>query len=339
MTRDARDAWRGLDNMMGKQKKQRVQCNDPATFANDLNQFYARFDIHNYSQECDRICDSLFPKIQDTESLVISEESVNSVFARINPRKAAGPDGLGGRVLKECRHQLSHVFTRLFQLLFDTHCVPRIWRTSLITPVPKKPQAKVMNDFRPVALTSVLCKSMERIVCNHLTSSVANRMDPLQFAYRAKRGVEDATLTVLDLAMRHLDNTGTFVRVLLMDFSSAFNTIQPHLLLSRLVDLDVSPQIVLWIRSFLRDRPQRVNVNNLLSNELILSTGAPQGCVLSPILFSIYTNEITCSTSILTLIKFADDMALVARLKDESSLSQYFDFINYLTNWFDSSFF
>ena len=59
-----------------------------------------------------------------------------------------------------------------------------------------------------------------------------------------------------------------------------------------------------------------VCVNSVKSNELILNTGAPQGCVLSPILFSIYTNEIMSNTTTLTLIKFADDMALVARLKD-----------------------
>jgi hypothetical protein len=123
-----------------------------------------------------------------------------------------------------------------------------------------------------------------------------------------------------------------------MDFSSAFNTLQPHLLLSRLLDLDVPSNIVLWIRAFLCGRPQRVNVNGCMSKELVLNTGAPQGCVLSPILFSIYTNELTCNSSILTLIKFADDMALVARLTDEHSLSEYFLYIDSLTSWFDSSF-
>ena len=122
-----------------------------------------------------------------------------------------------------------------------------------------------------------------------------------------------------------------------MDFSSAFNTLQTHLLLLRLLDLDVSPSIVLWVRAFLRDRPQTVCVNSVKSNELILNTGAPQGCVLSPILFSIYTNEIMSNTTTLTLIKFADDMALVARLKDEQSLSSYFNFIGHLISWFDES--
>ena len=57
------------------------------------------------------------------------------------------------------------------------------------------------------------------------------RMDPLQFAYRAKRGVEDATLTLFNLIASHLDTSGTTVRDLFMDFSSAFNTIQPHVLI------------------------------------------------------------------------------------------------------------
>ena len=196
----------------------------------------------------------------------------------------------------------------------------------------KKSHAKDLNDFRPIALTSVICKSLEKIVCNHLTASVANRIDPLQF------GVEDATLTLMELVTHHLGQTGIFIRILMMDISSAFNTLQTHLLLSRLLDLDLSPSIVLWVRAFLRDRPQTVCVNSVKSNELMLNTGAPQGCVLSPILFSIYTKEIMSNTTTLTLIEFADNMALVARLKDGQSLSGYFNFIGHLISWFDESY-
>ena len=64
-------------------------------------------------------------------------------------------------------------------------------------------------------------------------------MDRLQFAYKAKRGVEDATLTLFNLISSHLDSPGTTVRVLFMDFSSAFNTIQPHVLVKTLLDLGV----------------------------------------------------------------------------------------------------
>ena len=223
--------------------------------------------------------------------------------------------------MRECSSSLSSGFCNLFQILLNLHYVPRVWRTSSIIPVPKSSHAKDLNDFRPIALTSVICKSL----------------DPLQFAYKAKRGVEDAILTLMELVTHHLDQRDTFTRILLMDFSSAFNTLQTHLLLSRLLDLDVSPSIVLWVRAFLRDRSQTVCVNSVKSNELISNTGAPQGCVLSPILFYIYTNEIMSNTTTLTLIKFADDMALVARLKDEQSVSSYFNFIGHLISWFDES--
>ena len=146
---------------------------------------------------------------------------------------------------------------------------------------------------------------MESIVHCQLTTAVAGRMNPLQFAYRAGRGVEDVTLTLLDTVSKHLDSTGNFVRILFMDFSSAFNTIQPHLLQQRLLDLQVNPTLVLWIRTLLCDRPQRVCVRidplsvptgggsfaectvlsdgSVMSKELVLNTGAPQGCVLSPL--------------------------------------------------------
>ena len=75
-----------------------------------------------------------------------------------------------------------------------------------------RPGAKEINDFRPVALTLIIAKCMERIVCNQLIVSVANRMDPLQFAYRARRRVEDATLTLFDLISSHLDSAGTTVK-------------------------------------------------------------------------------------------------------------------------------
>ena len=125
---------------------------------------------------------------------------------------------------------------------------------------------------------------------------------------QGREGVEDATLTLLDTVSKHLDSTGNFVRILFMDFSSAFYTIQPHLLLQRLLDLQVNPTLVLWIRAFLCDRPHRVCVivdplcvrtggsslsecavlpdgsDSVMSKELVLNTGAPQGCVLSPLI-------------------------------------------------------
>ena len=81
-------------------------------------------------------------------------------------------------------------------------------------------------------------------------------MDSLQFAYRASS---------------HLDSAGTIVRVLFMDFTSAFSTIQPHVVIKRLLDLEVNTDLVLWITQFLRDRPQRVRLNLRMCDQPVLS--------------------------------------------------------------------
>ncbi len=75
-----------------------------------------------------------------------------------------------------------------------------------------------------------------------------------------------------------------------MDFSSAFNSMKTHILLKRVTDLNINTELVLWIRDFLSCRPQRVCVRGSMSDVLTLSIGFPQGCVLSPVLFSLFTN-------------------------------------------------
>ena len=78
-------------------------------------------------------------------------------------------------------------------------------------PIAKQPGVRELNDFRPVALTPIIAKCMEKRVCNQLIKSVANHMDPLQFAYRAKRGVQDATLTLFNLIASPCPIHGLFV--------------------------------------------------------------------------------------------------------------------------------
>ena len=106
---------------------------------------------------------------------------------------------------------------------------------------------------------------------------------------------------MFSLIASHLDTSGITVRVLFMDISSACNTIQTHVLIKKLLNIEVNPDLILCIRQFLCDRPQHVRLNDplcrdpVLSDEILVNTGAPQGCVLSSILFSIYTNDISCN--------------------------------------------
>ncbi len=97
----------------------------------------------------------------------------------------------------------------------------------------------------------------------------------------------------LHYILQHLDRPGTYVRILFVDFSSAFNTIIPNLLLPKLTQLSIPTSICQWITIFLTDRQQLVRLGKYTSSNRTISTGAPQGCVLSPLLFSLYTNDCT----------------------------------------------
>ena len=119
-------------------------------------------------------------------------------FDSLNSRKACGPDGVKTSVLKMCSAQLSDIYTFIFNLSLKCHVIPYSWKCSEIIPVPKKTKIKEMNDLRPVALTSVPMKCLERLVLYELRKVFDRFQDPLQFAYGSKRSVDDAILIFLD---------------------------------------------------------------------------------------------------------------------------------------------
>ncbi len=121
--------------------------------------------------------------------------------------------------------------------------------------------------------------------------------------------------------------------LLFVDFSSAFNTILPDRLVTKMLDLGISHSICLWIKHFLSDRPQKVKVGHHYSSCLSLSTGSPQGCVLSPHLYTLYyTDDLTPTHSNNTIIKFAYDTTMVGLISGEDE-SAYMDEVEQLSTW------
>ncbi|KAK3509701.1 hypothetical protein QTP70_008362 [Hemibagrus guttatus] len=136
----------------------------------------------------------------------------------------------------------------------------------------------------------------------------------------------------LPYILQHLDKPGTYARILFVDFSSAFNTIIPDTLLNKLTQLSVPTSICQWITSFLTDRQQQVRLGKLTSNTHTISTGVPQGCVLSPLLFSIYTNDCTSKNPSVKLLKFANDTTVISLIQDGDE-SAYRQEVEQLAGW------
>uniref|UniRef100_A0A8C9W7S9 Reverse transcriptase domain-containing protein n=1 Tax=Scleropages formosus TaxID=113540 RepID=A0A8C9W7S9_SCLFO len=326
---DPASVWKGLKDITN------YKTPPPGTvstqqLADDLNEFYCRFDkpcLTPYTHSDPLSTNHLTTQVTPTSPPpvpLICEEEVRRVFIKQKTRKAPGPDGVSPACLKTCADQLAPIFTKIFNRSLEMCEVPSCFKRSTIIPIPKKPKITGLNDYRPVALTSVVMKSLEKLVLDYLKDITGPLLDPLQFAYRANRSADDAVNMGLHYILQHLDKPGTYARILFVDFSSAFNTIIPHLLLSKLSQLSVPTSICQWITNFLTDRQQIVRLGKFSSETRTISTGAPQGCVLSPLLFSLYTNDCTAKDPSVKLLKFADDTTLIGLIRngDESAYRQ-----------------
>ena len=190
-----------------------------------------------------------------------------------------------------------------------------------------------MNDYRPVALTSILAKSLERLVLGYLKRCIPDTFDPFQFAYRSNRSTDDAVSLSLYNVIKHLENRSpNYVRILFLDFSSAFNTILPQKLYQKLCSLGIHLSICNWILNFLSNRQQVVKVGSRISSQRILNTGAPQGCVLSPKLYSLFTHDCVSSSDDCLIAKFADDTTVCGFIHGSDERA-YRNEIQNLTEW------
>ena len=127
---------------------------------------------------------------------------------------------------------------------------------------------------------SVTMKCFGRLVMAHINTIIPENLDPLQFALRPNRSADDANSIAHHTALSHLDKRNTYMRMLFIDYSSAFNTLVPSKLINKLRTLGLNTSLCNRILDFLMPRPQGVRVGNNTSATLILNTGTPQGCVL-----------------------------------------------------------
>ena len=301
-----------------------------------LNKFYARFDEKDFSVEHELKRLELCNKI--SEPIVINENEVIKVFSKISVKKATGPDKVSSLILNKCISSLLYIVHKLFQISASACKMPQIWKIGEIIPISKKTLPKVDNDLRPVTLTAILAKSMERVMLPKIMHFVLPKLDNLQFAYLTDRSTEDAINFFLNNVLTHLDGEKTYARCLFIDYSSAFNTIQPHILLDRLNELGVPPNLQLWILDFLTNRKQYVKTSSGTSSVITINTGAPQGCVLSAFLFVIYTNAMKSKNGKCKIIKYADDTVVIGLIDSDNDESEYRNTISYVADWCSNNF-
>ncbi len=220
--------WQGLKTICSSGNKSSAEVRADPLLAEGLNTFYGRFECNCGSTTLPISTLGSSRQSSDDRVITVSEDEVRRERRRVNIRKAAGPDGITGHVLRSCTDQLAGLFTSIFNESLATSVVPTSFKKSVIIPVPKNSKPSCLNDYRPVALTSIVMKVFDRLLKNHICSSIPASLDPLQFAYCPNRSTDDAIYQVLQSSLTHIDSkNGNYVRLIFIDYSSAFNTIVP----------------------------------------------------------------------------------------------------------------
>ena len=269
------------------------------------------------------------------ESISITKEDICKLLKKINSNKSPGPDGFHPQLLKELAEEISEPLSNIFQKSLSEGTLPTDWKEAQITPLFKKGSKQDPGNYRPVSLTSVVCKILESVirdkVINHLMTN--NLLTSCQHGFVHGRSCTTNLLKTHDDWSKFLDD-GAKVDAVYLDFAKAFDSVPHQRLLVKVREMGIDGKVFSWIEQFLKDRKQRVSVDGQLSEWSTVKSGVPQGSVLGPVLFVIYINDLP-SVVDSCCIMFADDTKIYNSVNTRDQTEKLQNDINSLTEWSD----
>jgi hypothetical protein len=262
-------------------------------------------------------------------SITCSDYEVANILSSIS-NTSPGLDGMPAWVFRTCSIELSDVVASIFNQSICTGKIPDSWLTAIVTPVPKVKKPLVVTDYRPISVTPILSRILEGIVVRkYLQPALTATVIRDQYAYKITGSTTCALINLMHSVTKHLE-TCSYVRCVMIDFSKAFDTVDRIVLLNKLDALDVPKCIKVWIASFLSERYQMVACDGDLSSVLPVNRGIVQGSALGPTLFTIMVSDLRPISSDNDLIKFADDLTLIAPEFTDTDIS---DEMNAISAW------
>nr|VZI26358.1 unnamed protein product [Spirometra erinaceieuropaei] len=265
--------------------------------------------------------------VQFTEGMVLTE------LLRPKESKSPGFDEIPAKILKELTGELSKPLSMLFHTSFETGYLPPDWKSAWITPLYNGGSRVSANNYRPVSLTSICCKIMEKIIKQQLMQFLEQNhlLSDSQHGFRKGRSCVTNLLYCLEHWTRAVDR-GDMVHAIYIDFKKAFDSVPHHRLLYKLSRAGVRGKLLMWIRSFLIGRCQAVHVGDQQSAEVAVKSGVPQGSVLGPTLFLVYANdcanELNCDVAM-----FADDIKIWSTIRSEVDEARLQTSLDHLEQW------
>nr|CAI5861793.1 unnamed protein product [Callosobruchus analis] len=296
--------------------------NIPDNLANpyEINDYFTTMFLKNNEHCVDKIFMYTFSRFSDNNTFSLRPIDSNTLSTIISgiTSNASGLDGISLHMLKLCLPVINDYLLHIINSCLEIGYFPDQWKTALVIPKPKCSNPASFNDLRPISLLPVLSKLLERAVHMQLFEYLTRtKILPLhQSGFQKHHSTTTSLAYLSDSILSSLDKKLMNILALL-DFSKAFDTLNHSLLIAKCKYYGFDEIACKFIKSYLVGRAQRVVLNNQASTSSKITSGVPQGSVLGPLLFLLYTSDLKDCIKSCSIQSFADDTQLRCEFKPE----------------------
>lgn len=329
---EPRKGWRFLNQILGRKSKKEITLKDEhgETIQSDIdkadtfNDYFLesvanlKLEIEVTSQSnCNSLRTLHYHHNQFTFKPINNDEVIK-LIDKLDVNKSAGSDDITPRVIMECREILSPFLTYIFNSSLSQSKYPDELKVHKIVPIPKHINSSSIDNFRPIALLSVIDKIFEKLLHSQLSTYLANEnlMFKNQYGFQRGCGTEEAVVNVVNYICDGLDKGFSGVGGVFYDFSRAFDLVDHTILCQKLYFYGIRGSELELFRNYLYNRRQYVQINNAKSSIKPVLNGVPQGSVLGPLLFKLYLNDIANLELDGKLFMYADDLCVFYPYKE-----------------------
>ena len=311
---------------------------DPTKIANNLQDHFKSV-YSNPNLNLNEIIN--FDKPEILYPLPDFEVSTDDVIKAIDKMKlfsACPKNNIPSIVFKKCKFTICRPLQLFFQKSFLLGIVPSAYKFNQVTPLHKKGPKTDSSNFRPIVLTPHEIKICERILRSKLVIYFESNkiFNSSQHGFRNNR----SCLTQLLVHTQNIINdlvSNNSVDTFYIDYAKAFDKVDHLILLKKLEHYGVTDRYLIWIKSFLSGRKQVVNINNVFSYEADVTSGVPQGSVLSTLFFIIFSNDLQNNITHSNILAFADDTKLILPINSTLDTLHLQEDINSIISWSDTN--